>query len=128
MISKPALEKYISSTPSIPNVVRAFLDSVLSQNEPRQLFGILGLSKVRQLLCTLYKQPLLPKKWEFFHFVNIIGGKFAQHLLKRQYKIETTMPRTFVKVSEILEDKKDKKGVQVDFNVKGSPLTLFLTK
>jgi len=33
-----------------------------------------------------------------------------------------------VKVSEILEHKKDKKGAQVDFNVEGTPLTLFLTK
>jgi len=61
-------------------------------------------------------------------FVNIIGGKFAQHMLKRQCKIETTMPRTFEKVSEILEHKKDKKGAQVDFSVEGAPLTLFLTR
>lgn len=61
-------------------------------------------------------------------FVNIIGGKFAAHLLKRQIKIETTMPRTFEKISEILEHKKDKKGAQVDFNVEGTSLTLFLTR
>lgn len=61
-------------------------------------------------------------------FVNIIGGKFAQQMLKRQYKIETTMPRTFEKVADILQDKKDKKGAQVDFNVEGTSLVLFLTK
>lgn len=61
-------------------------------------------------------------------FVNIIGGKFVQLMLKKQCKIDITMPRTFANVSEIFQYKKDKRGAQVDFRVKGKPLTLFLTK
>ena len=108
MISKPALEKYISSIPPIPNVVKAcahaleegdlvkaadeaakdgalmlYLRQLVNKpifgfrstiKEPRQLFGILGLSRARQLLCAYYTQLLLPKKWEVFHFVNISEG------------------------------------------------------
>lgn len=61
-------------------------------------------------------------------FVNIIGGKIVQLMLKRQCKMDITMPRTFVDVSEIFQHKKDKKGAQVDFRVEEKPLTLFLTK
>jgi CheY-specific phosphatase CheX len=61
-------------------------------------------------------------------FVNIIGGKFVQKMLKRQCKIDITMPRTFEKISEILKHKKDKKGAQVDFTIQGTPMSLFLTR
>ena len=61
-------------------------------------------------------------------FVNIIGGKFVQQMMKKQRKIDITMPRTFVRVSEIFQHKKEKRGAQVDFLVEGKPLTLFLTK
>ena len=61
-------------------------------------------------------------------FVNIIGGKFVQHMQKKHCKLEITMPRTFVKVSDIFVNSKEKKGAQVDFTVEGKPLTLFLTR
>ncbi|NLC28230.1 MAG: chemotaxis protein CheX, partial [Campylobacteraceae bacterium] len=61
-------------------------------------------------------------------FVNIIGGKFVQQLQRKHCKIEIAMPRTFERISEILQHKKDKKGAQVNFTVDGAPLALFLTR
>ena len=61
-------------------------------------------------------------------FVNIIGGKIIQQMLKKHCKLEITMPRTYDDLSEVLQQKKDTKGAQVDFLIEERPLTLFLTR
>ena len=61
-------------------------------------------------------------------FVNIIGGKIIQQMLKKHCRLEITMPRTYETISEVLQQKKDTKGAQVDFLIEGRPLTLFLTR
>lgn len=61
-------------------------------------------------------------------FVYIVGGKIINQLLRQNIKIDITMPRTFDTISNVLSLNKDNKGVQVDLDVSGQLLTLFLTK
>ena len=61
-------------------------------------------------------------------FTHIIGGKISQQLLKRGIKIDITMPRTFDLVKDVLLSQKNSRGAQVDLNIDGRELTLFLTR
>jgi len=61
-------------------------------------------------------------------FVHIVGGKISQLLLKQKIKIEITMPRVFVNLQEVKDFQKGSKGAQIDLEIEGKPLTLFLTK
>ena len=61
-------------------------------------------------------------------FVNIIGGKIINEMSKKHYKLEITMPRTYGSLDEVISLQKDTKGAQIDFEVDGKPLILFLTK
>jgi HD-like signal output (HDOD) protein len=134
MISKVALEKYISSIPPIPNVVRActhaleegdlvkaadeaakdgalmlYLRQLVNKpifgfrstiKEPRQLFGILGLSRARQLLYAYYTQLLLPKKWEVFDLDTRTFQELQAHIM---VKWERLMQESGIKDEEILK-------------------------
>jgi CheY-specific phosphatase CheX/anti-anti-sigma regulatory factor len=61
-------------------------------------------------------------------FTHIIGGKIAQQLHKHGTKIDITMPRTFEKVEDVMKSQKRSRGTQVDLDVDGRDLTLFLTR
>jgi CheY-specific phosphatase CheX/anti-anti-sigma regulatory factor len=61
-------------------------------------------------------------------FVHIVGGKIAQLLLKQKIKIEITMPRVFSNLKEVKDFQQKNKGAQIDLEIDGKPLTLFLTK
>jgi CheY-specific phosphatase CheX len=61
-------------------------------------------------------------------FTHIIGGKIAQQLHKKGIKINITMPRTFDSAKDVMESQKSNRGAQVDMNVDGRDLTLFLTR
>jgi len=82
--------------------------------------------------CKVFLEELEPSREDLLdalgEFVNIIGGKFVQQMQKKQCKIDITMPRTFDNTSKILQNKKDKKGAQINFSVDGKDLTLFLTR
>lgn len=60
--------------------------------------------------------------------INIIGGKLIQELKRKKLKVDTTMPRTYKNVQELLSHKKATKGAQVDFEMDNKPVILFLTK
>lgn len=49
--------------------------------EPRQLFGVLGLSRARQLLYAYYTQLLLPQKWEVFDLNTRIFQELQAHIM-----------------------------------------------
>lgn len=61
-------------------------------------------------------------------FTHIIGGKISQQLHKKGIKIDMTMPRTFENVEDVMRSQKNSRGAQVNLNVDGRDLTLFLTK
>ncbi|WP_024953664.1 chemotaxis protein CheX [Sulfurospirillum arcachonense] len=61
-------------------------------------------------------------------FIYIIGEKISQQLLKKSIKIDLTMPRTFDSVKDIIASQHDVRGAQVNLNVDGKNLTLFLTR
>ena len=61
-------------------------------------------------------------------FTHIIGGKISQQLHKKGIKIDITMPRTFESVREVMSSQKNGRGAQVNLNVDGRDLTLFLTR
>ncbi len=61
-------------------------------------------------------------------FTYIIGGKISQQLHKKGIKIDITMPRTFESVEDIMRSQKNSRGAQVNLNVDGRDLTLFLTR
>lgn len=60
--------------------------------------------------------------------VNIIGGKLIQQMKKKDYKVNITMPRTYKDIDELLAHKKGTKGAQVDFDINGDEVVLFLTR
>lgn len=60
--------------------------------------------------------------------VNIIGGKLTQQMKRKNYNIDITMPRTYKNIDELMAHKKGTKGAQVNFEVEGKPIALFLTK
>lgn len=60
--------------------------------------------------------------------VNVIGSKLIQHIKKKQYKADITMPRTYKHVKDLISHKKGTKGAQVDFDMDGKPMALFLTR
>ena len=134
MISKADLERYISSIPPLPKVVKAcskaleegdlvgaadeaskdgalmlYLRQLVNKpifgfrstiKEPRQLFGILGLSRARQLLYAYYTQLLLPKKWEVFDLDTRIFQELQAHIM---VKWERLIQENNVKDEEILK-------------------------
>lgn len=59
---------------------------------------------------------------------NIIGGKIAQQMKRKNQTVEITMPRTYKDIKELLNHKKGTKGAQIDFEMDGKPVVLFLTK
>jgi CheY-specific phosphatase CheX/anti-anti-sigma regulatory factor len=61
-------------------------------------------------------------------FVHIIGGKISQMLHKKGVKIDITMPRTFGSLKEVMSAQTKTKGAQIDMELEGKPLILFLTK
>lgn len=60
--------------------------------------------------------------------INIIGGKLVQHLTKKNLHVSITMPRAYKNADEALTHKKGTKGAQIDFEMDGKPVVLFLTK
>lgn len=60
--------------------------------------------------------------------INIIGGKLVQHLTKKNLHVNITMPRAYKNANELLAHKKGTKGAQVDFEMDGKSVVLFLTK
>ena len=61
-------------------------------------------------------------------FTHIIGGKISQQLHKKGTRVDITMPRTFDNVEDVVESQKSNRGAQVDMNVDGRELTLFLAR
>lgn len=61
-------------------------------------------------------------------FVNIIGGRVKTILSESHTKVDITLPRTYEKVSNILEVIEGKKGVQVDMKFAGDNFIFFLTR
>lgn len=61
-------------------------------------------------------------------FIHIIGGKISHELQKKGISIDITMPRTFASVNDIVSSQKDIRGAQIDLDIDGQPLILFLTK
>lgn len=61
-------------------------------------------------------------------FVHIVGGKISQNLHKKGTRIDITMPRTFETLKDLLASQKNTKGAQIDMDIDGKPLSLFLTK
>jgi CheY-specific phosphatase CheX len=61
-------------------------------------------------------------------FTHIIGGKISQQLHKKGIKVDITMPRTFENVKDVMQSQKNSRGAQVNLNVDGRDLTLFLTR
>lgn len=59
---------------------------------------------------------------------NIMGGKIVQEMKKKNQKVEITMPRTYKNIEELLNHKKGTKGAQINFEMDGKPVVLFLTK
>ncbi|NLC28223.1 MAG: HDOD domain-containing protein [Campylobacteraceae bacterium] len=55
--------------------------------DPRQLFGILGLERARQLLYAYYTQLLVPKKWEVFELDTRIFQEFQANLMLKWERI-----------------------------------------
>jgi len=53
----------------------------------RQIFGILGLSKVKQLIYGYYLLLILPKKWEVFDFNASLFQDFQARLIHNWEKI-----------------------------------------
>lgn len=60
--------------------------------------------------------------------INIIGGKLVQQLTRKNLNVSITMPRAYKNADEVLAHKKGTKGAQVDFEMDGKPVVLFLTK
>lgn len=61
-------------------------------------------------------------------FVHIVGGKISQQLHKKGTKIDITMPRTFETLQDALSSQFSAKGAQLDMDIDGKPLSMFLTK
>jgi len=61
-------------------------------------------------------------------FVNIIGGRVKTILSESQISVDITLPRTYAKVSDLLEITQDKKGVQVDMKFAEDSFNFFLTR
>jgi len=55
--------------------------------EARQIFGILGLSKAKQLIYGYYLLLILPKKWEVFDFNTSLFQDFQARLIHHWGKI-----------------------------------------
>ncbi len=60
--------------------------------------------------------------------INMIGGKLIAKLKTKNIQANITMPRAYKDVQDVLEHKKNTKGAQVNFELNGTNLTLFLTK
>ncbi len=61
-------------------------------------------------------------------FTYIIGRKISQQLQKQGIRVDTTMPRTFKSVKDVMFSQSNSRGAQVDFDIDGKDLTLFLTR
>ena len=61
-------------------------------------------------------------------FVNIIGGRVKTILSESNISVDITLPRTYAKVSDLLEVIESKKGVQVDLKFSGDSFIFFLTR
>ncbi|MBL0686620.1 MAG: chemotaxis protein CheX [Sulfurospirillum sp.] len=60
--------------------------------------------------------------------VYIISENISQQLYKQGIRSNITMPRTFNSVESIMKSQRNCSGAQVDFDINGLDLTLFLTK
>ena len=60
--------------------------------------------------------------------VNIVGGKMKTILSDENVNINITLPRTYQKISTLLENTKGRKGVQVDLAFDGKKFLFFLTR
>lgn len=61
-------------------------------------------------------------------FVNIIGGKIKSLLAENGVRIHITLPRTFIKSSDIKDFLKNKKGVLMQFSFDDEPFRFFLSR
>lgn len=61
-------------------------------------------------------------------FVNIIGGRVKSLLSEKSIAVNITLPRTYLRVDDLLEMMQNKKGVQVDLNFAGDKFVFFLTR
>lgn len=61
-------------------------------------------------------------------FVHIVGGKISQNFHKRGVKVDITMPRTFETLKDVLSSQSKSKGAQINMDIAGKPLSIFLTK
>jgi len=64
----------------------------------------------------------------YSEFSNVIGGKVMQKLKSRHINVETTMPRIFDKISEVIKLKNGHTGVQANFKIQNQDMILFLSK
>ena len=60
--------------------------------------------------------------------VNIVGGKMKTLLADEGVSINITLPRTYKKISNLLENTKGRKGVQVDLAFNEKKFLFFLTR
>jgi HD-like signal output (HDOD) protein len=153
MISTADLERYISTIPPLPKVVKSCSDALENGDlvgaadeaskdsalmlylrqlvnkpifgfrstikDPRQLFGILGLSRARQLLYAYYTQLLLPQKWEVFDLNTRIFQEFQAHIMVKWeklmsangaddedvLKVASILPATLAVCEEVFKDR-----------------------
>jgi CheY-specific phosphatase CheX len=61
-------------------------------------------------------------------FVNIIGGRVKTLLSEQKISVDITLPRTYQKVSDLLEVMQGKKGVQVNLKFDQDEFIFFLTR
>jgi len=61
-------------------------------------------------------------------FVNIIGGRVKTLLSEKNISVDITLPRTYMKVSDLVEMIQSKKGVQVDLSFDNDKFVFFLTR
>jgi CheY-specific phosphatase CheX len=59
---------------------------------------------------------------------HIIASKISQILTKQQIKTNITMPRVFENIDDVVAFQKGNKGAQVNMEIDGKILTLFLAK
>ena len=64
----------------------------------------------------------------YSEFANVIGSKVIQKLKSKHINVETTMPRIFDKISEVIKLENGHIGVQANFKIQNQDMILFLSK
>jgi HD-like signal output (HDOD) protein len=84
-----ALKHYLQSIVNKP--IFGFVDEI---KDARQIFGVLGLVKAKQLMYSYYILLILPKKWEVFDFSTSKFQNFQAHLIVGWGKIMQSLKQS----------------------------------